>query len=87
MEMRFKGKVGPKGEIIIPEELRKKLEIKPETRVRIGIRDNEIFIRKEENFVEWLRNRVREYGRDLSKVNLKKVYESQFEEKWKNFSR
>ena len=51
----MKTKVGPKGEIIIPEELRKKLGIKPETKVKIGIRDKEIFIRKEEDFVEWLK--------------------------------
>jgi len=57
-------KVGPKGEIIIPEELRKKLGIKPETKVKIGIRDKEIFIR-------WLKERVKKYGMDLSKVNLK----------------
>ena len=48
-----------------------------EMRVKIGIRDKEIFIR-------WLKERVKKYGMDLSKVNLKKVYESQFEEKWKN---
>ena len=58
-------KVGPKGEIIIPEELRKKAGIKPETKVKIGIRDKEIFIR-------WLKERVKKYGMDLSKVNLKK---------------
>ncbi len=75
-------KVGSKGEIVIPEELRKKAGIKPETKVKIGIRDNEIFIRKQEDFVEWLKNKVKKYGRDLSKVDLKKVYESQFEEKW-----
>ena len=77
-------KVGLKGEIIIPEELRKKLGIKPETKVKIGIKDKEIFIRKDEDFVKWLKERVKKYGMDLSKVNLKKVYESQFEEKWKN---
>ncbi|RLJ01529.1 MAG: hypothetical protein DRP10_03885 [Candidatus Aenigmatarchaeota archaeon] len=49
-------------------------------RIKIGIKDNEIFIRKDENFVEWLKDRVKKYGKDLSKVDLKKVYESQFEE-------
>jgi len=53
-------------------------------RIKIGIKDNEIFIRKDENFIEWLKDRVKKYGKDLSKVDLKKVYESQFEEEWEN---
>jgi len=56
-------------------------------RIKIGIKDNEIFIRKDENFVEWLKDRVKKYGKDLSKVDLKKVYESQFEEEWENFDK
>jgi len=56
-------------------------------RIKIGIKDNEIFIRKDENFIEWLKDRVKKYGKDLSKVDLKKVYESQFEEEWENFDK
>ena len=56
-------------------------------RIKIDIKDNEIFIRKDENFIEWLKDRVKKYGKDLSKVDLKKVYESQFEEEWENFDK
>lgn len=60
--IRFRRKVGPKEEIIIPK----------------------IFIRKEENFIEWLEDRAREYRRNLSKVNLKEIMNPNFEEKLKN---
>jgi len=30
---------------------------------------------------EWLEDRAKKYGGDISKVNLKEVYESQFEDK------
>ncbi len=74
--MGFKRKVGSDGGIIIPEEFRKRVGIKPEMRIKMGVKDHEIFIRKEENFIEWLEDRVKRYGRDLSKLDLKKVYES-----------
>jgi len=36
MEIKFKGKVGSKGEIVIPEEFRKRIGIKPEMRIKIA---------------------------------------------------
>ena len=60
--MELERKIGSNGEIIIPEEFRKKVGIKPEINVKIGIKNNEIFIKKEENFIEWLREKVKKFG-------------------------
>ena len=66
-------KVSPKGQIVIPKAIRKKLGIAPGEKILIISRDKEIFLRKLESLsVEKISERIedtaRKKGIDLDKI-------------------
>ena len=81
--LELERKVGPDGKISIPQEFIKRAGIKPRTQVKISLKGHEISIRKDEDFVRWQNDSVKRYGKDISKTNLKKVYESGYDEKYR----
>lgn len=45
VRIEFERKVGPKGQVVIPKEIRKLIGIKPETEVYISLGDEKVIIR------------------------------------------
>ena len=74
--------VGHKGQIVIPDEIRRILGIKPGTKVVFETRNDEIVIKpdlKPEEFVEYY---IKTYATKLrKKVDLKKIIEEEVSER------
>ncbi len=74
-------KVGPKGQVVIPEQVRKELGIKPGMEVEFDVRDNETIMR--------LANRLKTVHdfcsflpkNSLGKIDSDKLYEEEMEER------
>jgi len=70
--------VGPKGQIVIPDSIRKAFGIKPGSSVIIELKDEEIVIRpdlKPDEFIEYY---TRTYTKKLRKdIDVKKVIEEE----------
>ena len=77
--MIIKRKVGPKGQVVIPKDVRKLLNIKPGSEILIEIRENEIVIRsalKDQDFFEKF---IKTPKKLAKKIDLKQIYDKQYE--------
>jgi len=76
-------KLGPKGQVVIPEELRRQKNIGPGSMVVFDIENDKIVIEpKKGDVISWLEQEVKKHGKKLGKIDWDKVYEEQFEAKW-----
>jgi len=76
-------KLGPKGQIVIPEEIRKAKGLKPGMTVVVDVEDSKIVVEpKKMGIVEWLEEQVKKDGKVLGKIDWDKSYEEEFEAKW-----
>lgn len=74
--------VGPKGQIVIPEEIRRALGIKPGMRVLFEVRDDEIVVKPDLKPSEFVEHYSRTYGKKLKKeVDLKRIIEEEVVER------
>lgn len=81
--IEFERTVGPKGQIVIPQEIRKATGITPRTHVLVMIEDHKIVIESEKmRFSEWLEEQVKKDGKTLGKIDFDKEYEEEIEERW-----
>jgi len=77
--MIIKRKVGPKGQIVIPKDIRDLLQITPGSEVLIELSGNEIIIRTaiaEENFLEKFSKTSKKLK---EKIDYKKLLDEQYE--------
>ena len=77
--MIIKRKVGPKGQVVIPKDVRELLNIKPGSEVLIEVRNDEIIIRSNLNGQEFLKKFIETPKKLSKKIDFKKVYDKQYE--------
>ncbi|OGI14505.1 hypothetical protein A3K63_01900 [Candidatus Micrarchaeota archaeon RBG_16_49_10] len=81
--IEFERTVGPKGQVVIPKEIRRITGIKPQSKVYIGIEDKKILIKPKRITVEEFLSIVPPEKRlSIKKLDLDKEYEEQLE-RWK----
>lgn len=77
--MIIKRKVGPKGQVVIPKDVRELLNIKPGSEVLIEIRKDEIVIRSNLNGQEFLKKFTETPKKLSKKIDFKHIYDKQYE--------
>ena len=77
-----KRNVGPKGQVVIPKQMREALGLKPGVEINMELRDKEIVIKKPEVKGSYTEYFITTSSPKLKKiVNLKEVYEEEVEER------
>ncbi|MCL4333845.1 MAG: AbrB/MazE/SpoVT family DNA-binding domain-containing protein [Candidatus Thermoplasmatota archaeon] len=74
-------KIGPKGQIVIPKDIRDKLGIKEFSEVLVDLRDNEVVIRRAAPLsVSYVDFFTSTYAKKLKqKVDIKRVLDEEYE--------
>lgn len=86
--IEFERKVGPKGQIVIPNEIRKIVGVKPESKVYVTMEKERIIIRPKRGSIEEFLNIVpKEKRKKIKSKNLDKWYEEEMEERWERSKR
>lgn len=75
----FRRKVGPKGQIVIPKDIRDLLNINPGSEVVIELNKKGITIRPAENTNTFLKNFFKTSKKLPEKVDFKKILDEQYE--------
>lgn len=80
--IQFERKIGPKGEVVIPKEIRRIMGISPNSKVLIGVEDGSIVIKKEGEEPVWrfMTRFAKEHGKRLSVKELNKMKEEHYQE-------
>ncbi len=77
-----KRNVGPKGQVVIPKQMRDALGLKPGVEITIELRDKEIIIKKPEVKGSYTEYFITTSSPKLKKeVNLKELFEEEVEER------
>jgi len=80
----FERRVGPKGQVVIPKEIRRITGIRPEAEVFVSEEGGRVLIkRRAEKISEKLNKLVEKDGKFLTKIDTDKYYEEQIKEKFK----
>jgi AbrB family looped-hinge helix DNA binding protein len=77
--MIIKRKVGPKGQVVIPKDVRELLNIKPGSEVLIEIRNDEIVIRSNLSGQEFLKKFTETPKKLSKKIDFKQINDKQYE--------
>lgn len=81
--IEFERTVGPKGQVVIPKDIRRITGIKPKSKVYIGIQDTKVIIKPKKISVKEFVNIVPpEMKKPIKKIDFDKRYEEQLE-RWK----
>mgnify|MGYP000252062299 CR=1 FL=1 len=82
--IEFERKVGPKGQVVIPKEIRKIMGITPETKVYISLENGKIVLRtrRRESIEDFLRIIPDEKRKKITIKDIKRRLEEEFKEKW-----
>ncbi len=81
--MRFKRTIGPKGQIVVPKDVREYLGLKPGTRVTFEVRERELVIRPEADPEKSVEEFCSVIPKKLKKpINIKKIIEEELEERF-----
>jgi AbrB family looped-hinge helix DNA binding protein len=73
-------KVGPKGQVVIPQAMRKALKIEPGSKVLFKLEDDKMILKKPSFDAVSFFQRVAKSGRSVSKINPH-AYEEELEER------
>ena len=86
--MEFERKVGPKGQVVIPKDIRRITGISPNSKVLISVENKSIIIKTESKEPVWqfMRKFAKEYGKQLSIKEIKKMKEEEHAEEWREAS-
>ena len=76
--MIIKRKVGPKGQVVIPKDIRDLLHIQPGSEILIEILDKELIIRPSVDPEAFLKQFISTPKKLKEKVNYKDLYDQQF---------
>jgi len=71
--VRLRLRVGPKGQIVLPQFIREKLGIKPKSFIAVDFDDDCLSIKREfsaEEVISWLKNTRRPIAKDVSKISI-----------------
>ncbi len=83
--MDIERKVGPKGQIVIPEEIRRIAGIKPRSYVLVSLEEGKIFIRPEKiKISELLEQYAKKHGGHIKNLDLDKLHEEEALERLKH---
>ena len=77
----FKRKIGPKGQIVIPKDIRDYLGLKSGSEVVLEVKGRELVLRSDVNPEKFVEEFSSVPNKLKHKVDLKKLYEEQLEEK------
>ena len=77
--MIIKRKVGPKGQVVIPKDIRDLLHIIPGSEIIIELNGNEIIIRAAKNDENFLENFTKTPKKLKEKIDYKKLLDEQYE--------
>ena len=76
-----------KGEIVIPEEFRKRIGIKPETTIYFNLENHRIYIEPKKEDPVIVFKQIAETEPITKKISLDKSYEKEIEERWNKVKR
>ena len=84
----FERKVGAKGQVVIPREIRKITGIAPDTEVLVTLEGGGVLIKRHNiKLSEILREQVKKDGKILKKIDSDRDYEEHLEERWKKLKK
>ena len=84
--MKEEMKVGPKGQVVIPNAFRKHLRMQPGSKVIVELKDNSVVIEKPRKDIIREFEKIAFSGKS-AKVDSDKDYEKHMEERWKKIKR
>jgi len=88
VRIEFERKVGPKGQVVIPKEIRRLTGIKPESKVYIALEDDKVVIKpKTGGLKEFLSIIPPEKKKKMTIKDFDRWYEEELEEKWRRMGR
>jgi AbrB family looped-hinge helix DNA binding protein len=80
--MKIRRIVGPKGQIVIPKDVREYIGLKPGTRVIFEVREGELVIRPETNPEKIVEEFCSIVSKKLEKtIDVKKIIQEEYEER------
>ena len=82
--VEFERRVGPKGQIVIPKEIRRATGLRPEMKVLVTLEGNRIIVvrEKEKKLSDWLEEQVSKDGKALQVNNFEKLHGEELAERW-----
>lgn len=82
--IEFERKVGPKGQIVIPKDIRRHTGIRPSSRVLVTLKDSTILIRPErQHLFKKLEEDIKRKGKILGKRDFRKEFYEEIEKELK----
>ena len=81
--LKTKMKVGPKGQVVIPKEIRDEKKIFPGDEVFIELSDEGILIEKPKRDIVADFERIAKSGKSIDKVDSDKDYAEMMEQRWR----
>lgn len=80
--LKMKMKVGPKGQVVIPKEMRKEKNILPGDEVLLELSEEGILIEKPKRDIIADFERIAKSGKSIDKIDPH-AYEEELEERWR----
>ena len=80
--LKMKMKVGPKGQVVIPKDMRDKKNIRPGDEILMELGDEGILIEKPKRDIIADFKRIAENGKPVEEIDPH-MYEEELEERWK----
>lgn len=88
VRIEFERKVGPKGQVVIPKEIRRIVGIRPETKVYVSLEDEKVVIKPKTGGLKQFLSIIPIEKRKKMKIkDFDKWYEEELEEKWRRIER
>jgi AbrB family looped-hinge helix DNA binding protein len=88
VRIEFERKIGPKGQVVIPKEIRRIVGIKPESKVFVSLEDEKVIIKpKKESLKDFLNIIPPEKRKKIKIKDFDEWYEKELEEKWRMIER